>query len=129
MVLAQLSVFGRTWDVHTMIAGSLLTIVGTQVIALGLCARAYGVYVLGEHDRLFDRMRPWLRLEHGLVAGALVTLLGLAFAVVIFARWGEAGFGALSETRLAILAATLVIVGIQVFFTSFLLSILGLRRL
>jgi glycosyltransferase involved in cell wall biosynthesis len=129
MVLAQLSVFGRTWDVHTMIAGSLLTIVDTQVIALGLCARAYGVYVLGEHDRLFDRMRPWLRLEHGLVAGALVTLLGLAFAVVIFARWGEAGFGALSETRLAILAATLVIVGIQVFFTSFLLSILGLRRL
>ena len=44
-----MNVFGRTWDVHTMIAGALLTIVGSQVIALGLCARAYGVYVLGEH--------------------------------------------------------------------------------
>jgi glycosyltransferase involved in cell wall biosynthesis len=127
-VIAEINVFGRTWDVHTMIAGSLLTIVGSQVIALGLCARAYGVYVLGEDDRLFDRMRPRLRLEHGLLAGALVMLLGLALAVLIFARWGEAGFGELSETRLAILAATLVIVGIQIFFSSFLLSILGLRR-
>jgi hypothetical protein len=125
-VIAQISVFGRTWDVHT-IAGSLLTIVGSQVIALSVCARAYGVNVLGERDRLFDQMRAWLRLEHGLLAGALVTL-GFAFAIVIFARWSEAGFGALSETRLAIPAATLMIVGIQIFFTSFLLSILGLRR-
>ena len=37
-------------------------------------------------------------------------------------------FGTLSEERLAILAATLIIVGLQVFFSSFLLSILGLRR-
>jgi glycosyltransferase involved in cell wall biosynthesis len=127
-VLAEINVFGRTWDVHTMIAGALLTIVGSQVIALGLCARAYGVYVLGERDRLFDRVRPRLKLEHGLLVGALVTLVGLVLAALIFARWGERGFGELSETSLAILAATLMIVGIQIFFSSFLLSILGLRR-
>ena len=40
----------------------------------------------------------------------------------------DRGFGELGEERLAILAATLMIVGIQVFFSSFLLSILGLRR-
>jgi hypothetical protein len=34
----------------------------------------------------------------------------------------------LSEERLAVLASALVLVGIQIFFTSFLLSILGLRR-
>src|SRR5438093_165973 len=33
-VLAHDSVFGRSWDVHTMIGGSLLTIVGTQILAL-----------------------------------------------------------------------------------------------
>jgi hypothetical protein len=42
--------------------------------------------------------------------------------------WANRGFGSLSEQRLAVLAAALVIVGIQVFFTSFLLSIIGLRR-
>ena len=42
--------------------------------------------------------------------------------------WVDRGFGALSEERLAVLAAALFIIGVQVFFSSFLLSILGLRR-
>lgn len=127
-VIAEINVFGRTWDIHTMIAGALLMIVGSQVISLGLAARAYGVYILGEQDPWFERLRPRLKLEHGLLAGAAVTLVGIVLSALIFARWGEGGFGALSEARLAILAATLVIVGIQIFFASFLLSILGLRR-
>ena len=49
-----------------------------------------------------------------------------ACAIVVI--WVNRGFGQLSEERLAVLAATLIIVGIQIFFTSFLLSILGLRR-
>jgi hypothetical protein len=47
---------------------------------------------------------------------------------VIVITWINRGFGSLSEERLALVAATLLIVGIQVFFSSFLLSILGLRR-
>src|SRR2546422_1643247 len=39
-VIAQLSIFGRSWQLHSMIAGSLLLIVGIQVLALGLCAHA-----------------------------------------------------------------------------------------
>src|SRR5436190_2070117 len=35
-VLARLDLLGRTWDIHVMIAGALLMIVGTQVTALGL---------------------------------------------------------------------------------------------
>src|SRR5439155_25638246 len=31
-VLARLNVFGRQWDIHTMIGGAMLTIVGTQVL-------------------------------------------------------------------------------------------------
>ena len=42
--------------------------------------------------------------------------------------WIDRGLGNLSEERLLVLAATFVIVGMQVFFSSFLLSILGLRR-
>ena len=47
---------------------------------------------------------------------------------MIVIDWITHGFGALAEETLAVLAATLMIVGIQVFFSSFLLSILGLRR-
>jgi glycosyl transferase family 2 len=127
-VVAQLNVLGREWQLHSMVGGSLLMIVGTQVLALGFCARAYGTFVMGEHDPLFDRLGARLRLEHGLLAGGVLTLVGFVLAGVIGVRWADRGFGQLSEERLAVLAATLVIVGLQVFFSSFLLSILGLRR-
>jgi hypothetical protein len=126
--LAHINVFGREWQLHSMIAGSLLMIVGTQVGALGLCAHAYGMYFMGDRDPWFERMRARFRLEHGLLLGGGVFLGGLAVAAVIVVRWADRGFGSLSEERLAVLAAALMIVGLQVFFSSFLLSILGLRR-
>jgi glycosyltransferase involved in cell wall biosynthesis len=126
--LLQLNVLGREWELHTMVAGALLMIVGTQVVALGLCAHAYGTYFMGERDPWFDRMRARFRLEHGLLLGGATLLAGLAIAVVIVGTWINRGFGQLSEERLAVFAAALVIIGLQIFFTSFLLSILGLRR-
>jgi glycosyltransferase involved in cell wall biosynthesis len=127
-VLAQINVFGRAWDIHSMIAGSLLMIVGTQVVALGLCAHAYGTYFMAERDPWFDRMRARFNLEHGLLLGGAVWLAGVTLAAVIVVSWANRGFGELSEERLAVLAAALIIIGIQIFFSSFLLSILGLRR-
>lgn len=123
-----IELFGREWQLHTMVAGSLAMVVGTQVVALGLAAHAYGRYFMGERDEWFDRMRARFRLEHGLVLGGAITLVGLIVGAVILGTWIERGFGSLSEERLSVLAATLVIVGVQVFFSSFLLSILGLRR-
>ena len=128
VVLTQLEFFGREWDVHAMIGGALLTIVGAQVVALGLCAHAYGTYFMGERDPWFDRMRARFRLEHGLILGGILLFAGLVIGTVIIAIWANRGFGQLSEVRLATLAATLFILGIQTVFSSFLLSILGLRR-
>jgi glycosyltransferase involved in cell wall biosynthesis len=127
-VLAHVSVFGRRWEVHTLIGGSLLLIVGAQVVTLGLCARAYGIYFMGERDPWFERMRRRFRLEHGLLLGGAIATVGLAILAAIVLEWVRRGFGSLSEERLAILAATLMVLGIQVIFASFLLSILGLRR-
>ncbi len=69
--LVQLSLIGRVWGIHAEIAGSLLVIVGTQVVSLGLCAHAYGMYFMGEHDPWFERMRARFRLEHGLALGGV----------------------------------------------------------
>jgi glycosyltransferase involved in cell wall biosynthesis len=128
VVGSGLSFFGRAWGLHALIGGALLMIVGTQVLALGLCAHAYGTYFMGEQDPWFDRMRARFRLEHGLLLGGVFMLVGAAIGVVILVTWIAHGFGSLSDERAAVIAATLVIVGIQIFFSSFLLSILGLRR-
>jgi glycosyltransferase involved in cell wall biosynthesis len=128
MVLAHVDVFGRRWEVHTLIGGSLLLIVGTQVVTLGLCARTYGICFMGERDPWFERMWARYRLEHGLLLGGAIASVGLAILAWIVLEWVRRGFGSLSEERLAILAATLMVLGIQVIFASFLLSIIGLRR-
>ncbi len=127
-VLGHVDVFGRTWDVHTMIAGALLLILGTQVVGLGLCAHAYGTYFMGEKDAWFDRMRARYRLEHGLLVGGAVAVVGLGVALSIVITWVNRGFGDLNEIKLAVVAAALLTVGVQIVFSSFLLSILGLRR-
>jgi glycosyltransferase involved in cell wall biosynthesis len=128
LVGSGLSFFGRAWGLHALIGGSLLMIVGTQVLALGLCAHAYGTYFMGEKDLWFDRMRARFRLEHGLLLGGAFALLGIVMGAVIVVTWISHGFGSLADERLAVISASLVIVGIQIFFSAFLLSILGLRR-
>jgi glycosyltransferase involved in cell wall biosynthesis len=126
--LSQVSILGRAWDLHSLVGGELLCIVGTQITALGLCAHAYGTYFMGEKDPWFDRMRARFRLEHGLMLGGAIAFAGVVAGAVIVGIWINRGFGELSEERLAVTAAALIIIGLQVFFTSFLLSILGLRR-
>jgi hypothetical protein len=127
-VLTGVNVLGREWDVHALIGSALLVIVGSQVVQFGVFGRAYAAYYLDEHDVLFDRLRARLRLEHGLIAGAIILFGGLAICAVVTGIWIDRGFGALSEEKLAVAGATLVILGIQIVFGSFFLSVLGLRR-
>ncbi len=127
-VLAHVSFLGHQWDIHALIGGSLLLILGTQVIALGLCALAYGVYFMDERDAWFSRMRAKFKLEHGLLLGGAVIVTGVLLGGVMIGIWIDRGLGSLGEQKLAVVAATLTTVGTEVFFTSFLLSILGLRR-
>jgi glycosyltransferase involved in cell wall biosynthesis len=128
LVFLEVPVFGRNLLVHSLIFGCLLILIGVQAIGLGLCARAFGVYFIGEQDHLFQRLRSKLRLEHGLAFALLVLALGLALFGVVIGKWAAGGFGTLREERLAILAFTVIAVGAQIFFTSFLVSIIGLRR-
>ncbi len=128
MSVSGLEIFGRQWQLHATVAGGLGMIVGVQIISLGLCAHAYGSYFMNEKDPWFDRMRARFRLEHGLLLGLFVTSIGIIAGATILGIWIANGFGSLSEERLAILAATFVTIGLQIIFSSFLLSILGLRR-
>jgi glycosyltransferase involved in cell wall biosynthesis len=127
-VLAHVEVLARQWDLHTLIGGSLLLIIGVQLVGLGLCAHAYATYFMGERDAWFDRFRERLRLEHGLMLGGAIALAGATTILVLVLDWINRGLGSLAQERAAIFAASLLVIGIQIVFTSFLLSILGLRR-
>ena len=127
IVLANLRLFGRQLYLHTLIAGSLLVIVGAQLVALGVCGQAYQVFFMNAKGNLFDRLRSRLRFPYWLLAGGVLAVAGLVLDIVVFTRWAEGGFGRLSEERLAILASTLLILGVEVVFAALFLSLLGLR--
>jgi hypothetical protein len=128
LVLTQIPIFGRQLYIHAEIGGSLLIIVGMEVIALGVIARTYGLYFMGLHDPFLERMRARFRLEHGLILGGAILFMCLVGGLVIVIDWLAGGAGSLGEGVVALLAATGFVVGVQIIFASFLLSVLGLRR-
>ena len=127
-VLSGIELLGRGWYLHALIAGSLFEIVGVQVIGMGLCAQTYAAYFMDDHRRWLVSMRRRFRLEHGLLLGLVVGLVGVVLGATVVVHWISNGFGALNDEERALVASSLIIVGMQIFFTSFLLSIIGLRR-
>ncbi|MEW6609793.1 MAG: glycosyltransferase family 2 protein [bacterium] len=117
------------FDIHYMVLGSLLAILGFQIVNLGLYAKSYS---LTEHFEESDRFIEWFsqhfNLERGLVIGGLLTLSGLGINVYILIRWIVGNFGPLSEVRTGLVALTFIVIGIQTIFSSFFLSILGIRK-
>jgi hypothetical protein len=126
-VLGHVSVFGREWDLHALVAASMLLIVGSQTIAMGVCALTYAAVVLGDRTPWFDRLQRRARAEYGLVAGAATIAAGLVVGGVVATTWIDRGFGRLAEVRPAILAATLIVIGLEIVFTSFLLALFSIR--
>ncbi len=127
-VLTGVPLFYRELYTHSLILGCLLVILGVQAMCFGICARAYNAYFVGGEDRLVARARARLRLEHGLLLAGLFVVAGLVLVGIVVGTWASRGFGTLREERLAIVALTVLAVGAQIVFTSFMLSIIGLRR-
>ena len=127
LAAGPVTIFGRPWQIHTLFACIAAILLGTQILQLGVFARAFAASHLGETDRLIERARGRITLEHGLVLGASVLLIGLVTLVVIFVGWALGGFGALSHEYATALGFTLLAVGVQVMLGSFFVSLLTMR--
>ena len=79
-------------------------------------------------DKIIKFFSKHFNLEKGIGLGLLVFLIGLSLYLYILIKWAISGFGALEEIRMGILALTLTIIGIQTVFSSFFLSMLGIKR-
>jgi hypothetical protein len=129
VVLTGVSLFGRPWYIHTLIAASLAVIVGVQLIGLGICGEAYAADYLHKKGTLVERLRRrGVRLRHGLLLGLGFVACGLALGGTVVAVWASRDFGPLKEEQMAITAATLILVGTQIVFVSLFLSLLSLGR-
>jgi hypothetical protein len=126
LVLATgpVDVFGRAWQIHTMLGFVALTLIGAQVIQLGVFARTYARVRIGERDPLLERLGGRLRLEHGLLVGGVLVLLAFAGLAAIGIEWASEGFGTLGRAYETALLATVLGLGVQVIFGAFFLALL-----
>jgi hypothetical protein len=120
---------GWPFDVHYMVLGSMLTILGFQIVTTGLFAKAYSHAVrLYVPDRTLTILARYFNLERGLVLGALLFAAGFIIDLSILLDWLRRGMGTLDAVRPAIQASTLMVVGAQTAFSSFFLSMIEIPR-
>ncbi len=127
LAAGPVTIFGRPWQIHTLFACIAAILLGTQVVQLGIFARAFAASHLGETDRLVEWARGRITLEHGLALGAILLLAGIVTLASIFAAWALDGFGALSHEYATAIGFTLVAVGTQVMLGSFFVGLLTMR--
>jgi glycosyltransferase involved in cell wall biosynthesis len=119
-------------DVHTLLYAAIAVLLGFQSIAFAVFTKIFAISEgLHPPDTGLNGMFRYITLEVGLVAGAALSILGLGISAYAVHIWSAVGFGPLdiSHTlRLVIPAALCLTVGVQTIFSSFFLSILGLRH-
>ncbi len=123
-----LVILGHRFDIHAMIFFAFFSLLGYQIITLGLCAKTYSWLAGFESDALLERFYRRFNLEKGIGLGLLSFMLGFIPSASIFIQWVRTDFGPLDHARLALIGLLLMILGIQTIFTSFFLSLLGVPR-
>lgn len=132
LVTGPISLWGVNLDIHPMILGSLLTLFGFQILLYFIIVKEYGVYNgLIDDSKTTKFVKSHFTLERGLTLGGAISLIGFGINLWILLSWigGDLGVIPLSSLRLAILALTIFIIGIEVVFTSFILSIFNIRNI
>jgi hypothetical protein len=119
-------------DVHTLLFFATVLVVGVQLILLGVFAQMYASHegFLPQHVR-FEKLIDRFSLGTGLIIGLLLAGAGVAFYIIGLSRWSQSSFGGLdyqTTLRIVIPGTTLVILGVQMFFSSFLISVLSIRE-
>ena len=119
-----------TFSINTLLFAAAGVICGFQAITFYMFAKTYAIRSgLLPEDRVVAWLRDVLRMEAGLLAGVLAMIAGLALAGYAVGAWGARSFGQLDlaqSVRVVIPSITLLILGLQITFSSCLLSILQL---
>jgi len=123
---------GHALDVTALVYAMAMVLIGFQAIVFAVFARAFAMNEgLLPVSKGLERAFHVVTLERGLVLGVVALLIGVGIAIYSLVNWGSNDFGALDTRdaiRVAVPAATLLVLGFETIMASFFLSVLGLAR-
>lgn len=115
-------------DLNTFMAACFMVVTGTQLITFGLVSRYYAD-ITGILPR--NASASWLSrsisTDRMALNGGICFFAGAMFFAYAVLRWASVDFGPLDNSeipRIIVLGLTLVVIGLQAFFSAFLLGIL-----
>jgi hypothetical protein len=120
--------FGFQSRLHTLILGSLMLIIGYQMLLAWIHFGAFGaVYGVTNSSPTIRKIMNYHSLGRELGLGLVFLLGALAVGIKVLYSWSAVGFGALSQIQYAVIAMILAILGIQTIFSGVFLSLLLLN--
>ncbi len=116
-------------DIHTMVFGVIFTLIGAQILSIGAFAKVFSYAARFDRGTVsLRRILKSITLETGLIFGASLFFVGFTGCAWITWKWVASGFGPLSEVRQILFWSMWLFLGLQVIFSSFFLSMLGVSR-
>jgi hypothetical protein len=130
LIPGPIHVAGARLDIHTLLVAGFLALLGYQLVLFAVFTKIFAIRA-GFHPPhpVLEKVFRYVTLEVGLLAGALMVLVGLVALILAVASWGAVGFGNLDPSltmREVIPAVVLLALGTQTVFASFFISILSI---
>jgi hypothetical protein len=128
--MGPLSLGSLFFGFHWMFVGSLLVVFGFQIVNLGLFARFYSLtsHFDEGHDPIVEWILRHFNLESGILLGGGIFGLGVLIDLFVLLTWLSGNLQLPNSIRLSILALTLSIIGAQMIFSAFFLSLMTIKR-
>jgi glycosyltransferase involved in cell wall biosynthesis len=117
-----------TWDGRpasgvTGVFATIFSVLGFQILSLGLHAKTYSwTRRFDENNAMLEWFYKHFKLEKGLIIGLAMLILGGGILTFLFVQWLTSSMLPLPHPEWASLAATLILIGCGVVFTSLFIS-------
>lgn len=113
---------------HSFILGSMLLIIGAQILATGSYVKTYGmVHGLYENNDISsNKLLSYHSMERELLAGSVILVMGITLGLYIVYQWISAGYGSIFAIEYAIISMVFIAIGIQVIFSAIFISMMFL---
>ena len=120
-----------TFDTGTLAVACMIVLIGGQLVAFALFTKVFAIAEgLLPQDPSFSNKFRFFTLEKGICLGTLFLALGVVLLLRAVWIWRNADYAALpyaDNMRRLLPAVTLFVAGIQIIFSSFFMSVLGLK--
>ena len=130
--IAPIQIANINFDINTLLYAAGFVFIGFQAVLFAVFANiyAYQSAYIPVPDHLIRTVSRFT-VERGLIVGLLSTALGAALSIFALVYWKDTSFGNLNPARvmrITIPAVVLIVCGIELCFSSFMIGILSIRK-